>query len=298
MLGGWISIDRALQDHNIVGIKKYNGSPNHKVMVFWIWLLMNANYDESEIFVKGKLISIGRGQYYGSIRFISEGTAFSTKETRNILQVLKKGKLITVENIVGQTMITICNYSTYQQNDEDRQTPSKTKKGKRGASEGQARGKQKGTKYNKDNNTNNNIGDLFEGDEPNIKLDEFEDFWIRYGKIGPKKDAKAKFKIVRRTVDLITLTDGLKNYEKHLLANKDWLKKKMLSTWLNKEGWTEEFDTGSKTTMSNDEEDLWMNRVQEFIDHNLWNDDKWGFTPDHNRTQVPNKILKQFNMEK
>jgi len=152
---GWLSIERSLFKHPVVGIKKYNGSSNHKNMIFWIWLLSNTFYEDKSIFIGGKDILIKRGQYYGSVRFMAEGTALSIKEIRNILKVLKKGKLINVDNIEGQTMITVCKYNDYQRQNKDNNDVDKSEKGKLGASEGQAKGKRKGTKYNNNNNINN-----------------------------------------------------------------------------------------------------------------------------------------------
>lgn len=77
----------------------------------------------------------------------------------------------------------------------------------------------------------------------NIKkdlTDEFELFWIGYGKIGSKKTAFEKYKIVRRTVEYETLARANLIYEENL-KGEDWKKKRHLSSWLNQEGWNDVF---------------------------------------------------------
>lgn len=84
--------------------------------------------------------------------------------------------------------------------------------------------------------TINHKPELEKNNENIIK--EFETFWIGYGRIGSKKDALAKFKIVRRTVQYETLARAHLIYEENL-KGEEWKKKRHLSSWLNQEGWND-----------------------------------------------------------
>lgn len=142
--------------------------------------------------------------------------------------------------------------------------------------------------------------DLFEElDEENTidnPEDNFNIFWAKYGKHGSRKKALEKFLIITRTTSMETLLDGLAKYEDHL-KTEDWLRKRHLVTWLNQEGWVDEYSSGAMEAKS-DEDDMWLNRIKNFVDNQRWNDDRWGLRPDHPRTTIPQKLLKQYGLEK
>ena len=246
--------------------------------------------------MKGEDVIIDRGQFYGSLRFMEKGTAFSTKEIRKILKDLKKGTLITMKNVAGQTMITICNYSLYQKNDDEKKEVLENKKGKPRAQQGHSKGTAKGTKYNKSNNNNNINNNLLPGfeekkTEPNLDL-EFEQFWKDYGKHGNKKTAKDKYIKIRKTISLEILQDGNKKYDKYLSCE-EWLKKKHLATWLHKECWKDEFNNGTTAEQINHTDGDWMVLVKRFHETGKWNWDDWGPEPDMNGNRVPEHILRE-----
>lgn len=287
MKAGWISIDRALLDHNIVGLLKHNGSTNHKVFVFWVWLLCNARFEDGEILANGKMVKVARGQYYGSLRFMSDKTGLSVKEIRNILKVLKMGTAINVEKGTGQTMITILKYNDYQRLDRKKGTGKKDDRGTGRAQQGHS----KGTKYNKGNKDNNKEADLFE-EEIEVKktIKHFDDFWEIYPAKKGKLEAHRKYKIAVRdhtTEDLIL--KAVRKYAEKVTGT-NYIKNP--STWLHQGCYEDEYDNSD----GDSEEDIWLDRMNKFIDHAKWDEDRWGFPPDHRATEVPARILKQFNI--
>ena len=108
MKRGVFSIDRKLIDHPLVGIE------NPKKMAAWIWMLSEARWKDSEIFIKGKMVILKRGQLSCSYRFMANRVKMSIQEIRTFLKQLKTNTLINIENNTGQNIITICNYDTYQ----------------------------------------------------------------------------------------------------------------------------------------------------------------------------------------
>lgn len=296
---GWLSIERALFKHDIVGITKHNGVENYSRFVFWIWLLANANYEDAILHLDTQELHIKRGQYYGSIRFISDKIGASVKSIRNSLEVFKRGKLIDVSKLNGQTLITICKYNDYQRADEDKYNDLNEEKGKPRANVGQTLGKRCATKYNNTNNTNNNI-------TPDIEK-EFNEFWEIYGKVGDRKPSLAKYKIVRRKADQATLIEGNKKYDAHLKeqnSEKHWLNKKGLSVWLNAEGWNAEYKTdrssgGYKKTVTPEMTgDRWKQILDKFFTDGIWDKERHGHHPKTARFNPPPEIKTYYQDNK
>lgn len=80
----------------------------------WAWMICEARFVEGVIAIKGKPVTIGRGQLYSSIRFMSEKFQWSKDRVSRYLERLKKWGAISVETATGQNLITISNYNDYQ----------------------------------------------------------------------------------------------------------------------------------------------------------------------------------------
>ena len=98
----------------------------------WDWLLMNANHKESE---NG---SIKRGQLFRSLKEIREGLKwyvgyrterYSEDVTKKAMKALRKHLMITSMKAPGGVLITICNYSFYQNPENYESTNGSTNEG-------------------------------------------------------------------------------------------------------------------------------------------------------------------------
>jgi DNA-binding transcriptional MerR regulator len=141
-MAGRFMIDRATLDHPIVGVH------NPKRYAAWCWMIAEARWKKSEVFIGGKVVTLQRGQFSCSLRFMAKKLGFSVKEIRTFLALLKKGTMIDTDTDTGQYVITICNYSKYQ----DKEASQDTQKGTARAQQGHS----KGTNNNKDEIKNNN----------------------------------------------------------------------------------------------------------------------------------------------
>lgn len=116
MLDGYIKIHRALESW------RWGDDP---VMVyFWVRILMMANWEDSNW--RDKVIK--RGSFTTTVLSLSSTLRLSVKQIRTCLGRLRAGGEVTTDTSNNYTLITICNYDSYQCAE---------------ANEGQMKGKQK-----------------------------------------------------------------------------------------------------------------------------------------------------------
>ena len=203
----------------------------HRKIKLWEWyedantfrLFIHCLIESNHKDKNWKGIDIKRGQFHTSINHLSHDLKLSDKAIRISLEKLKKTKNIVIKGASNGTMITICNYDSYQSNSE---------------TEGQAKGRTKGQTMGERGATTKN-----EKNEKNEKEQytcfSFDDFWTMYAKSSDKSKCKSKYdKIEEADRDLIknrlpiylgTITD--KKYQKNPL------------TYLNGKCWNDIDDT-------------------------------------------------------
>ena len=86
----------------------------------WLDLIVSARFDASEgrKLTGGFIVRWQRGQILASIRFLAERWGWTKSKTERFLILLRDEKMIKTETATGttQTIITICNYDTYNRN--------------------------------------------------------------------------------------------------------------------------------------------------------------------------------------
>lgn len=207
---------------------------NHIAMM--AWLLMQANW--SEKFVNG--IRIDRGQLLTSVAKLSAELRISVQSVRTVLHNLTTDGFLTIKSTNKYSVITICNFNTYQVDENtDQQTNQQT-------SNKQATNKQQQQYNNKNNKNNYNIynntvpndadlqcKDLFRADESVFPFDEF---WNAYG----KKVDRAK---CERMYAKIKEDDRAKiktHVPKYVASTPDVQYRKNPQTYLNGKCWNDE----------------------------------------------------------
>ena len=80
----------------------------------WIWLLTHANYKEKSVMIRGHIYKIQRGQLMTSVRKLSEIWHWNPRTVMNYLKLLELEEMITRTRTPCATLITVCNYSKYQ----------------------------------------------------------------------------------------------------------------------------------------------------------------------------------------
>ena len=105
---GYIKLYRKIWDTEILNQERFSR------MSAWLWLLSHANYKEKPFMIRGNLYKIQRGQMITSIRKLSEIWQWNPRTVMRFLNMLETEKMITRTSTSSATLITICNYSKYQ----------------------------------------------------------------------------------------------------------------------------------------------------------------------------------------
>lgn len=122
---GWIKLHRKLLEW------EWYSDTNAKVL--FLHCLLKANIKDCN----WKGMPIKRGQFFSSYASLSTELGLSIKEIRSASKKLEKTGELTLIGASNGTMITVCNYASYQHEE--------TTKGKPRASDGQAKGKPRAT---------------------------------------------------------------------------------------------------------------------------------------------------------
>ena len=89
---------------------------NPEYLKAWIDLMMMANHEPRKKLINNNLVEIGTGQRDLSVRFLSDRWKWSPNKVSRFLRNLKNDGMVNTATDTGQTIITICNYETYQAN--------------------------------------------------------------------------------------------------------------------------------------------------------------------------------------
>lgn len=117
MGNGWICLHRSLMDHwaysNPVALKA------------WIYILLTANHKASKVLFDGDLLTVNKGQFLTSVRKFADKVGCTRRKAENLLELFEKDEMITRQRYKRGTLLTIVNYSVYQdRRDSDDATES------------------------------------------------------------------------------------------------------------------------------------------------------------------------------
>lgn len=114
-MSGWIKLQRDIMDHWIAQDCEY--------LAVWIRMLADANFETRTKLFNGQLITVERGQLIFGLDSYSTTTKVSVMRLRRLVELLEKDGMINRVKKAKYSIITIANYSKYQ--DENRvATPS------------------------------------------------------------------------------------------------------------------------------------------------------------------------------
>ena len=144
----------------------------------WNFLYQNAFWRDGVRNFNGQLFELKRGQIVISISFLAKGFCMTEKGVRVVIQKLEKQGMLVKQGASKGTIITICNYSKYQ----DFEKTEGEQEGKQGANKGRTKGENK-KEVKKDKEVNTiTIPSFIDGD---VWMD-----WYEYRKEKKKKLTK------------------------------------------------------------------------------------------------------------
>lgn len=122
-MSGWIKLNRSIQSHWI-----YTERRKFSKLEAWIDMIMSANYVENRVIIKGKLYEVKRGQSINSMDTWAKRWNWDKSAVRRFLNLLQKDNMIIIKSDSITTHLTICNYESYQGEQNANETQIKHKR--------------------------------------------------------------------------------------------------------------------------------------------------------------------------
>lgn len=213
---GVFAVDRGIWDHPILQSKE----PFSRREA-WLWLLSEATWKERSVYHDGRRFPIKRGQLAHSIRFMAEAWGWPKSNVSRFLAALKSDAMIGTDGGTGLTIITVCNYDSYQKVS----LPNRDSDGTdTGTQTGQDRDKQEDRENKEDNNK------IFPKSKSGWPKDFQERFWAAYPRRVGKKAAFRKLEIIEKAAEvpferLLTAIGKIDTHDEKFIPHP--------TTWLN-----------------------------------------------------------------
>ena len=118
-MAGWQKVYRDIQKHWL-----WEDKPFSRGQAF-IDLILAANHQDRKIMVDGELTEVFRGSQITSLRKLGEAWGWSSKKVKKFLEQLQKDEMITYKSDNKKTVVTIENYSLYQDTGNTEETERK-----------------------------------------------------------------------------------------------------------------------------------------------------------------------------
>ena len=246
---GWISLHRKIMENPIL-----NRSRVYSNFEAFIWLLLKANHKDNKFVLGTDILEVKRGQLITSQKKLCRQFKWGSTKLRTFLKLLQSDKMIELKVTPKATQITVCNYDTYQDSqNENKSLPNR---------------KQIATKslpktnnnVNKDNNVNNvNKFYNYIFTENNLKkygsevLEEFHGYWSEK-KIGGNKtlfEMQKTFDVDRRLANWVKrdYNGTYANYIADKRVRNDSIKQQKQEQKYTDESSPEEFSDFMKQTL-------------------------------------------------
>ncbi len=116
-LTGWVKIFRSIRNHWIW--------KDPIRFQWWIDILLEVNHSPKTFAIGYKLFDCEKGECLMSLQNWSLRWGVSKTVVNNFLKLLEKDSMIIIKNETVTTRITVCNFETYQQNQNGNKTQQK-----------------------------------------------------------------------------------------------------------------------------------------------------------------------------
>lgn len=117
---GWIKLHRSMLQNELWEAEPFTYAQA------WIDILLNTNYQPKNIIIRGISLTINRGQLGWSEVTMGERWKWSRDKVRRYLKRLENTSMIIQQKTQVTTIITVCNYSSFQSLETSDDTASDT----------------------------------------------------------------------------------------------------------------------------------------------------------------------------
>ena len=111
---GWVSIHRSLLDNPLWEAEKFTKGQA------WVDLILNANHSDTKVLIKNTMFDVKRGDQLRSKLTLAKVWGWNDKTVKRFLDMLAKEGMVVLNSTRQTTLITVCNYSKFQ----DKEKPS------------------------------------------------------------------------------------------------------------------------------------------------------------------------------
>jgi len=218
MNNGWIKIHRQIRDNWVWKKPEF--------LKAWIDLIMLMYYENTKVVINGYVHEIKRGERDLSYRYLAKRWGWSHGKIKRFLSLMQKDEMICLKNGTGQTVVSVCNYETYQV------AENKTER-KRNAS---------GTEAERSKEVKEVKEDIIDV--------QFDEFWQLYPKKVGKKPAHNKYNIALKKTGHENIINSLKTHLKSWNGTAaEYIPH--ATTWLNQERWNDEIESKKEFYLTN-----------------------------------------------
>lgn len=257
-MSGWIKLYRSIQDNDL-----WLAEPFSKGQA-WADLILSANHKPGIFWVRQVQINLERGQLGLSEITFSKRWKWSRGKVRRYLAMLENRGMIVQQKTPVTSVITICNYSTYQQEDAEQASRTEQQAGQLSV---QVADNSRYTNKNDKNDKKKNI-DHHNGDQGVIRW--FETLWQNYAqltggasKIGSKKAALKSWQRLtkghseaklRYQVNVCLAFQEMRRADPNILgSNQHCATYLNQEVWLSDEQWLENFNQQYQQQLENEQ---------------------------------------------
>lgn len=179
---GYIKLHRKLQDCWI-----WDSDERHNRRSAWIDILLTANHSDKRLYFNGEIVLVKRGQFITSMRKLAERWKWSLSTVSVFLNLLEADGMITRESDTHRTLITVENYSVYQDGETPTDTVASTPSDTPIDTPTDTRPSTRPSTRSETNNNEKNIKNV-KNENINIYSVHFEELWSAY----PRHKEKSK----------------------------------------------------------------------------------------------------------
>lgn len=119
-MSGWIKIHRCITSHWL-----YTEHRVYSKYEAWMDILLNVNFADAQVMIKGKLYKVQRGQSILSYESWGKRWNWDKSKVRRFMSLLQKDAMIDIKSDNITTHITVCNFDSYQDKRHADETPTK-----------------------------------------------------------------------------------------------------------------------------------------------------------------------------
>ena len=106
-MAGWIKIYRELADHWL--------AQHPEKLGWWVLLLLKVAHEDKKVLVGNQLVELKRGQIIASLTFLADLWQTSKRTAERFVELLEKEQMLSRCVSRKVSVITICNYESYQE---------------------------------------------------------------------------------------------------------------------------------------------------------------------------------------